>query len=152
MNGGENKEKGSCAAGVVVFSQDLLRVVLVESKRADNWCPPKGSRERGETTTQTALRELHEESGLQAEQIQLIDDCFLDEKTIKDTVSTRYRVARVRSTEASLPSLSCDNSDEILQQRWLPLDDARRLLKPSRQVVLDDAIAAAAVAFGIANQ
>lgn len=35
------KEKGSSACGCVVFSNDLKRVVLVESKRLNNFCPPK---------------------------------------------------------------------------------------------------------------
>ena len=35
------QERGSCACGCVVFSNDLQRVVMVESKKINNWCPPK---------------------------------------------------------------------------------------------------------------
>ena len=132
-------ERGSCAAGVIVFSVDHTQVVLVESKRAGNWCCPKGSRERGEGTTDCALRELREEAGIAAKDIDLLDNVYVDEITPKGTVGVRYRVAVIKQNTADM-TLKSVNSDEILQLGWYTVAKACTFLKPSRQDALNKAL------------
>lgn len=53
------------AAGVLIVSEG--RVLLVRRKcepRAGDWCIPAGFMEAGETPEQSAIREVHEETGL----------------------------------------------------------------------------------------
>ena len=42
-------------------------------RHADRWDLPKGHVDRGETEMECALRELHEETGITADDIELID-------------------------------------------------------------------------------
>ena len=49
-----------------VFRPDAsLRVVVIHRARYDDWGFPKGKADAGETTEQTALREVREETGLE---------------------------------------------------------------------------------------
>ncbi len=122
-----------------MFSFDRKKVVLVESKRTDNWCCPKGSRERRESTTECALRELHEEAGISLCDIDLLENVYVDEMTArKTTVGVRYRVAILK--EDANQKLVCKNTQEILQLGWYTLKEALALLKPTRQDALNCAI------------
>lgn len=137
LNRRYSREIGSSACGCIVFSNDLKRVALVESKRVDNWCPPKGGRERGEHTTDTALRELREESGILPDEIELIPSCYVDEISAKGNLSVRYRVTRLISKEDKV--LKYDNPAEILQLGFYSLDEVS-FLSPKRKVALDEAV------------
>lgn len=60
------------AAGVLIVSDG--RVLLVRRKfepRAGDWCIPAGFMEAGETPEQSAIREVHEETGLIVQLVRL---------------------------------------------------------------------------------
>lgn len=58
-------EKTESAGGVVYrWAADRLQVVLVGQSERDLWGLPKGGPHQGETTEETALREVREETGL----------------------------------------------------------------------------------------
>jgi len=54
------------SAGGVVYRRDGsgLQVVLISVKNGQAWCLPKGIVNKGETTEETAVREVREETGL----------------------------------------------------------------------------------------
>jgi len=91
------------------------------------------------------LRELREESGILVNQIELIENCFVDEISKNGAVCVRYRVARLNSKEDA--ELTCDNPNEILQQGFYSLSVARSLLSAQRQMMLEETIQHAKRAF-----
>ena len=58
-------EATSCG-GVVIFRGKILLLYKNYHNRYEGWVLPKGTVENGETHEQTALREVHEETGVKA--------------------------------------------------------------------------------------
>jgi len=70
--GGEGKTRDHYSAGGVVlsFRNGEISVPLVATRKRTRWGLPKGTVDEGEEREQTALREILEETGLEAEVIQ----------------------------------------------------------------------------------
>ena len=76
--------------------QGSIEVVIVHRPRYDDWTFPKGKAEDGETDEQTALREVHEETGFLCELgEELPSVTYRDHKGRSKIV--RYWVMNVRS-------------------------------------------------------
>lgn len=76
--------------------QGSIEVVIVHRPRYDDWTFPKGKAEDGETDEQTALREVHEETGFLCElSEELPSVTYRDHKGRSKIV--RYWVMNVRS-------------------------------------------------------
>ncbi|QDS95881.1 Putative mutator protein MutT4 [Roseimaritima multifibrata] len=58
------------AAGVLLLTRDEPRKFLL-MRHSDRWDLPKGHAEKGEHAYQTALREMEEETGISASEVQL---------------------------------------------------------------------------------
>lgn len=63
----------SPCAGIIVIDQNTKETILVCTDY-DNYSFPKGKRIKGETVLNNALRELNEETGLNSDDIQIIND------------------------------------------------------------------------------
>lgn len=57
-------------ATTYVFSTDMKKMAFIRHKKLNSWLPPGGHVEENETPTQAALREIMEETGIEAEIIQ----------------------------------------------------------------------------------
>lgn len=125
------------SAGVIVFHRGEAgcRFLLLLSRLTKRplWEFPKGGVDEGETVAEAALRELREETGLEADSIRLIDDFqhreeyrFTSGKGDSRTLIRKevtYFLAESSSTDVRL------SAHEASQFAWLPLDDALRKLK-----------------------
>jgi 8-oxo-dGTP pyrophosphatase MutT (NUDIX family) len=60
------------SCGVLIVRGDPVREFLL-MRHADRWDLPKGHVDPGETEVQCALRELHEETGIAAADVELVD-------------------------------------------------------------------------------
>ena len=96
-------------------------VLLIFHKGGKHWSFPKGHKEPGETDLETASRELKEETGLDIERY-LSEDPYMESYTfysfhekILKTVS--YYPAFVKGDLKLQP-------EEILDARWLPIEEA----------------------------
>jgi dATP pyrophosphohydrolase len=115
---------------VVVYTRDL-RVLLLE--RADHpgyWQSVTGSQNEGETLEQTAIREIAEETGLDARRYVLSDWRLQNEFEIFPEWRWRYPPGVIRNTEhvfglllpTPLPVTVAPR--EHLRYEWLPHDRA----------------------------
>ena len=97
------------------------------------WTLPKGTPSDGESTDQTALREVAEETGLEVRivaPVGAIDYFFTQEgRRIHKTVHYFLMEAIGGSIDA--------HDHEFDEVRWMPLDEARRLMtfETERQIV-----------------
>jgi len=164
VSGVEKKTPSGCAlhshnvykAGIVVFRENKnnLQTLVVRSANG-GWGFPKGSRKRTENILETALRELWEETGLERDDIRLLQLSFVDEgkkpkgahgletagaagtsSPRKRPTLTRYFVAVVANDKVN--RFHFDRS-EILSVRWASVSATESLLRPSRKRVLSRA-------------
>jgi 8-oxo-dGTP diphosphatase len=124
------------AGGVVVRDVDGVREVVVVHRPAyDDWTLPKGKAHRGESDEDCALREVEEETGLRCERgRELASSSYLD-------AADREKVVRywlMRPTDGILQP-----TREVDEARWVPYDEAERMLSYERdRVVLRSAASA----------
>jgi 8-oxo-dGTP pyrophosphatase MutT (NUDIX family) len=105
-----------------------LAAIRPGGKREGTWALPKGNLGHGESPEETALREVTEETGLEgASQGKLGDVRYVYTRggnRIFKVVSfylVRYRRGRIDDVPATF-------RHEVAEARWLPLDEAPRLL------------------------
>jgi 8-oxo-dGTP pyrophosphatase MutT (NUDIX family) len=106
----------------------FVAAIRPAGKAAGTWALPKGIIDRGERADATALREVAEETGVEAALVSKLGDIryvytWAGERVFK-VVSFylfRYRGRR-------LGELSALHQHEVAEVRWLPLEDARSLL------------------------
>lgn len=98
------------------------------SHRGDRyWIFPKGHAEAGETPEQAALRELQEETGLSAVQLQT-------EKIFELAYSFVYEAVRIKKTvkyfigHCASADTSISQPNEIVEVRWCQPADVEALL------------------------
>ena len=111
------------AAGGVVLD-DEGRVALVYRPKYDDWSFPKGKLEPGETEEQAALREVREETGIEAElgrELGVVS--YRDPKDRPKTV--RYWEMRRRGGDFT-------PNREVTELRWLPPEEAEAELSYER--------------------
>jgi len=109
------------AGGVVVRDGE---VALVHRPRYDDWTLPKGKLDSGESFEQAALREVEEETGLRAHLVRELPAINYDVNGRPKVV--RYWLMEVDDDGQFVPN---DETDEL---RWVPLDEALRLLTYDR--------------------
>jgi 8-oxo-dGTP diphosphatase len=93
------------------------------------WALPKGNVARGDSPADTAVREVEEETGLRGDLLGKLGDVKYfyvrkDGARVFKVVSfflVRYRSGRI----GDIPP---EHAHEVEEARWLPLDDAPRLL------------------------
>ncbi len=131
----ENQE---ISAGAFIYKiiENKILFLLVYSKRNSEWGFPKGHVEPGETETETAKREIKEETGIS--ELNFVKDFrCVDTYKIKGTLSTTknriidkkviYYLARTNE------DFKGSVDDEIEQSKWLQYSEATEYLKYENQ-------------------
>jgi 8-oxo-dGTP pyrophosphatase MutT (NUDIX family) len=121
-------EREFSAGGVLIRSiarRPHLAAIRPQGKPAGTWALPKGNIDRGET----ALREVWEETGVQGKLVEKLGDVKYaytrrDGTRVFKVVSF-YLLAAGRGR---LGEIEERMKVEVAEARWLPLDDAPRLL------------------------
>lgn len=112
-------------------------VLLVHRPRYDDWSMPKGKRDAGESDEVCARREVEEETGLRCE----LGPALL----ATEYVDHRGRPKLVRWWAMTAVDGTFEPGDEVDEVRWLPVEDARRLLSYDRDRDVLDAFLATCV-------
>jgi 8-oxo-dGTP diphosphatase len=111
------------AAGGVICDADG-RVAIVYRPKYDDWTFPKGKLEPGESEEEAALREVHEETGLEVDlgrELGFVE--YTDPKGRPKTV--HYWVMSLNGGEFT-------PNREVSELRWLPLEEAPAQLSYDR--------------------
>lgn len=119
MSAREYPDRPICGVGVVCFKDDL--VLLVKRKKPPvvwEWSIPGGGQELGETTREAALRELKEETGVEARLIGLID--VIDTVREDDDGRVQYHYTLV-DFAAEWVSGEPVADDDVSDALWVPL-------------------------------
>lgn len=118
----EIKKVKEISAGGVVFDSfyENCKIILIK-RRNKFWCLPKGKIEKGEKIYQAALREVKEETGVEADIIKKIDKInywYHKSKNIKCFKTVYFYAMFFKS--------GCINSDscEVDDVKWVNIDKA----------------------------
>ena len=116
------------AGGVAVRGADAAPEVALILTHERRWQLPKGWIESGEEPGAAAVREVREETGIDAEVVAPLDTIeywFVSKYDAEPArVHKRVQFFLLRSTGGSID----DHDEEVLEARWVPIDDAVRRL------------------------
>jgi 8-oxo-dGTP pyrophosphatase MutT (NUDIX family) len=125
-------EREFSAGGVLVKTirgRPAVAAIRPGGRRPGTWALPKGNLEPGERPEETALREVREETGIEGRLVEKLGD-------VKYTYTRRdgTRVFKIvsfylmRAGRGRLGEIDERMRVEVDEVRWIPLDDAPRLL------------------------
>ena len=125
-------EREFSAGGVLVKmirGRPMLAAIRPRGKPVGTWALPKGNLDPGEEPAATALREVFEETGIEGRLVEKLGD-------VKYTYTRRggLRVFKIvsfyllRAGRGRIGAIDEAMRIEVAEARWLPLDDAPRLL------------------------
>lgn len=121
------KKETSCGSLVFKPQGDKYLVLLTQNLLGGHWSFPKGHVEKGETHTETAIREVFEETGVRIAPLPGFVDCC-SYHTAPDTVKTVwYYVSLVPGHTQGVPQ-----PEEVSALEWLCFDDAMTRLTYAR--------------------
>lgn len=124
MNPGRIRTQIEISAGGLVISADDPGLVALISHRnrggGEDWVIPKGHQENGEELQTTALREVGEETGLEAEILQKIGEISYSFRLGTIRIKKTVHHFLMKQTGGSL-SHEMDPAGEVLRVSWFPL-------------------------------
>ena len=120
------------SSGGVAFRRlenGVVEIALIATRNGTRWQLPKGSREAGETTLETAVREVEEEVGLRTQKVcflHTIDFWYWDtyRKSVPELVHKRVDFFLLKVTGGKIS----DASHEVDGVAWFTLDQALDIL------------------------
>jgi len=116
------KREKSCGAVVYRYNNDVLELLLIRHRFGGHWSFPKGHVEEGENEFQTALREVKEETNLSIR----LREGFRESVEYFPKPYIKKQV--VYFLGLSLGDTPKRQEEEISELRWVPIDDAERMV------------------------
>jgi 8-oxo-dGTP pyrophosphatase MutT (NUDIX family) len=112
-----------------IKGRPMLAAIRPQGKPEGTWALPKGNLDPGETPAETAVREVLEETGVHGRLVEKLGD-------VKYTYTRRdgTRVFKIvsfyllQAGRGRLGAIADEMRIEVAEARWLPLEDAPRLL------------------------
>lgn len=124
------------AFGIILHRDHLL---LVKARAKEHWQLPGGRLEPGESSAEALIREVLEETGLDADPVRLTGSYRREDGTI----------ARVYETRAH--GRLCGARGEIVDQRWVSIRQAKEMVSASTRKRIVEGLAKILAPSGGAN-
>ncbi|MGB2954243.1 MAG: NUDIX domain-containing protein [Gaiellaceae bacterium] len=105
-----------------------LAAIRPAGKKPGVWALPKGLIARGERPEETALREVAEETGVEGRLVQKVGDVRYVYTWRGERVFKVVSFFLLRYSRGRLGELAPETAHEVAEVRWLPLEEAPRLL------------------------
>ncbi len=117
------------AGGVACRDGEAGReMVVIKTTEEGRWQLPKGIVDPGETAEQAALREVREEAGINCELVEPIDTIEYWFVASYDGPKKRYHKKVSFFLMKYISGDVADHDHEVTEARWVPFDDAIRML------------------------
>jgi 8-oxo-dGTP pyrophosphatase MutT (NUDIX family) len=119
------------AGGVLVRrlkGEWVLAAIRPAGKKPGLWALPKGNIAPGEDPGETALREVHEETGAQGRLVEKLGDVRYTYTWAGERIFKIVSFFLLRYASGRLGDLPPETAHEVDEVRWLPLDEAPKLL------------------------
>ena len=119
------------AGGVLVRrlkGEWVLAAIRPAGKKPGLWALPKGNIAAGEDPRETALREVHEETGAHGRLVDKLGDVRYTYTWAGERIFKIVSFFLLRYTSGRLGDLPSETAHEVDEVRWLPLDEAPKLL------------------------
>ena len=119
------------AGGVVVRTlagRPHVAAIRPQGKPAGTWVLPKGNIDPGEAAAETAVREVREETGLDARLVEKLGDVKYVYTWDGERIFKIVSFFLLRAGRGRLGEIEERMQVEVAEATWLPLDDAPRLL------------------------
>lgn len=112
------------AGGFVLAADGSPRIAVIGRRNRGgriDWCVPKGHLEGEETKEQAAIREIAEETGLEAEIIESLGSIHYEFSTPTSIISKTVHHFLMRQTGGTL-TIENDPDQEAVDIRWVHID------------------------------
>ena len=106
----------------------MLAAIRPQGKPAGTWALPKGNVDPGESPEQTAVREAFEETGVQGTLVVKLGDVRYVYTWAGERVFKIVSFYLLRAGRGRIGDIDDRMRVEVAEARWLPLDEASRLL------------------------
>ena len=106
----------------------VMAAIRPAGKKAGTWALPKGRIDEGERGEETALREVAEETGARGSSLGKLGDVRYWFNWEGERVFKVVSFFLVRYEGGRLGDVPPEHRHEVAEVRWLPLEDAPRLL------------------------
>lgn len=106
----------------------VLAAIRPAGKEPGVWALPKGLIDPGERPEESALREVAEETGVEARLVEKLGDVRYVYTWRGERVFKVVSFYLLRYSRGRLGDLPVESAHEVAELRWLPLEEAPRLL------------------------
>lgn len=107
--------------GIVAFREhSVLLIKRGNPPRQGEWSLPGGAQELGETVARTAVREMHEETGLEIEAGPVVAVVDMIDRDESGVIRLHYTLIDVLATSVKGDLRA---GDDALEAAWIPLAD-----------------------------
>ena len=106
---------------VVLSTKGVVLIQRGKAPRVGSWSLPGGAQKLGETIFDAAIREIYEETGLDAAVIGLVD--VVDSITHSDDGRVQYHYTLVDVVAEADPSFDPASGSDAQDARWVALED-----------------------------
>src|SRR6188508_2429543 len=106
----------------------MMAAIRPAGRKPPVWALPKGIIDEGEKPEQTALREVSEETGIEARLVTKLGDIRYVYTWAGERIFKVVSFYLLRYRRGRLGEIAPEQQVEVDEVRWLPLEDAPRLL------------------------